>query len=317
MVGNFDLVAIGNATIDTFLTIRSSNKHFRINKETGEICVKQGDKAIVDKLDFFIGGNAANVSVGLSRMGFKSAITAEIGSDEFTQKIVNGLKKEGVSEILLKLIPNTPSPLSVIINYKGERTIFCEDVEKDHDFNFEGIFAKWIYLTSLGNKWQEAYKRTLIFAKTVGAKIAFNPGTSQLDKGIESIRDVLKETDILFVNKEEAKTITGTKTDDIEKLLNLLDKLGPKTSVITDGLKGAFLFDKNDGFFFQKAYNEKKALERTGAGDAFASGFLSAILFGKSAKQAMGWGALNSASVVAKIGAQAGLLTINEIKEKL
>jgi sugar/nucleoside kinase (ribokinase family) len=313
MIASYDLLAIGKATIDAFLIVTKTNKHFRIDKETKELCIKLGDKATVDKVIFSVGGNAANVSVGLSRMGLKTGIAAEIGSDEFTQKIISGLKKEGVSEILLKQIPGTQSPFSVIVNFKKERTIFCEDIKREHDFNFEGISAKWIYLTSMGDKWKEAYKRSLIFAKNTGAKIAFNPGTPQIDSGEESIIQILKETELLFVNKEEAGKIAKLKTDDIKKLLIHLSKHGSKTIIITDGDKGSYLYNEEIGFLEQKP-KKQKVIEKTGAGDAYSSGFISAVIYGRNLKEAMQWGSINSESVITKVGAQEGLLTQSQVK---
>lgn len=316
MLANFDLLAVGNATIDAFLTIKKSNRHFRLDKKTKEICIRYGDKAIVDKVDFLTGGNAANVVVGAARMGFKAGIAAEIGADEFTQKIVNNLKKESVSEILLKQTMDAPCPFSVVINFKKERTIFAEDVKREHDFNFEGISAKWVYLTSLGDKWREAYRRCLIFVKNTKSQLAFNPGTLQIDSGEESIMQALKETAILFVNKEEAIKITGLKTEDILNLLKNLNHKGVKTAIITDGEKGAFLYNQEIGFV-KKSARRIRVLEKTGAGDAFASGFLSAIMANKSLKEAMTWGSLNAESVITKTGAQAGLLTRKEIEKRL
>ena len=313
MIANFDLLAIGNATIDCFLDIKTGNKHFRLDKKTNELCVKAGGKATIDKIDFSVGGDAANVAVGLSRMGIKTAIMTEIGSDEFSPKIINGLKKEGVSEIFLKQAPCAPCRFSIVITYKKERTVFREDIVRKNDFNFEGISTKWIYLTSLEDKWQEAYKRAVIFAKTTGAKIAFNPVTRQLEKGRDSISEVLKETEILFVNKEEAKMLLKSKTEDVEKLLKELSELGPKTIIITDGENGSFLYNKNEGFLKQKAIKQK-FLGKAGAGAAYAAGFMAATLLNKDYKKAMEWGALDSSSVISKIGAQTGLLTREEIE---
>src|SRR4030042_4757522 len=97
----FDVIAGGGAKVDIFLDIHDTNQHFRLNEETGELCIKSGDKVFIDKAYFLIGGNAANVAVGIARLGFKTAVVEEIGSDEFAQKIIDGLNKEGVSEKLL------------------------------------------------------------------------------------------------------------------------------------------------------------------------------------------------------------------------
>jgi len=318
----FDVIAVGGAKVDIFLDIHDTNQHFRLSKKTGELCIKSGDKVLVDKAHFMIGGNAANVAVGLARAGLKSVVVEEIGSDEFAQKIVNVLNKEGVSERLLKQVQGTSS-FSVIINYKRERTIFVEHEEREHNFTFDNISTKWVYLTSLGHKWKSAYKQTLDFVKNSNIKLAFNPGTSQLDEGSEELLEVFKKADLIFVNKEEAGQLCGLKNSEnkenqefINKLLINLKNKGPKVVVITDGSNGSFLIDDQNNIIFQKAI-DTATIEKTGAGDAFASGFLAGILSGKNYKEAMEWGSYNAASVISKIGAQQGLLTRQEIEKKL
>ena len=97
-MSSYDVVLVGNATVDNFLWIQDENKHFRMDEATRELCIKMGDKSLIEKAYFLVGGNAANVSVGLSRLGFKTAVVAEIGEDEFAQKIINSLSAEGVSD---------------------------------------------------------------------------------------------------------------------------------------------------------------------------------------------------------------------------
>jgi len=318
-MNSFDVVAVGNATLDIFLWVQETNKHFRLNEETKELCIKAGDKALVDNAYLMSGGNAANVSVGLSRMGFKTAIIAEIGEDEFAQKIINSLAGEGVSEAFLQKTHNKSSSFSVIINYKSERTIFAEAVEKEQNFSFENISAKWVYLTALSEKWEEAYKKTLEFAKNNNIKLAFNPGTLQLDSGLEFIEVIIKKSEIVFLNKEEAAKICNAQVTNeenfIRDLLLQIKNKGAKIAVITDGTNGSFLIDDQNNIFSQKPI-DVNVVERTGAGDAFASGFLSAVLAGKNYETAMKWGSENAASVIGKVGATAGLLRIEEMEKR-
>ncbi len=319
----FDVVAIGNAKVDVFLQVHETNKHFRFDPLTREICVKSGDKALVDRAYFMIGGNAANVSVGASKLGFKSAIIAEVGDDEFSSKIINTLKREGVSEVHLKQTQGDSS-VSVILNFNGERTIFEEEVERDNDFSFDEISTKWIYLTSLGEKWRGAYKKTLEFIISNNVKLAFNPGTFQIDAGKEGMDDILKNTDLLFVNKEEAQKILNQKsrsveheeTEEIEYLLRGLQSKGSKIVVITDGIKGSWSIDEKGNFFSCDPINTS-VVEKTGAGDSYATGFLGAVLSGLDLKTAMLWGNQNAGSVIGMVGAEAGLLTREEMEKRV
>jgi sugar/nucleoside kinase (ribokinase family) len=132
----FDLICVGNAKIDTFLTLHDANSHLRLIQESNELAIKFGEKITVDTAEILIGGNAANVSVGTARLGIKTAIVAQIGKDEFAQKIVNILKSENVDISNLQLEEGQQSSFSTILNYKGERTIFTEHVKRSHNFNF-------------------------------------------------------------------------------------------------------------------------------------------------------------------------------------
>lgn len=306
---HFDVTCVGNAKIDTFLTLHEANRHLRLLKKTNELCIKFGEKIAVDKADVLLGGNAANVSVGVSRLGLNTAIIAEIGKDEFAQKIIRNLRNEKVDISNITQTDGQQSSFSTIINFKGERTIFSEHVERLHDFNFENISTRWIYLTSLGEEWQSAYSKTLNFVKEKRCLLAFNPGTLQIKSGKKDIEDVLSVTNLLFVNREEAMAILNinNQISNLDNLLINLQKLGPKIVVITDGKIGSFTIDDKRNIS-KRDIIQTEVVEKTGAGDAYSSGFLSALINNKSIPEAMEWGTKNSASVISRIGAQTGLL---------
>lgn len=307
----FDVICVGNAKIDVFLTLHEANSYLRLIKETNELCIKFGEKITVEKAEILVGGNAANVSVGLSRFGLKVSLLSEIGKDEFAQKIVDALFSEKVDVSNIKLTEGQQSSFSTIINFKGERTIFSEHVKRSHDFNFDQISTKWVYLTSLGEEWTDAYNKTVDFVKKTKCRLAFNPGTLQIATGKKNIENALLITDVLFVNKEEAMKISNENDENknMKMLLENLQKLGPKTVVITDGENGSFAINEK-GEIFKKEIIGTEVVEKTGAGDAYSSGFLSALINNKSINDAMNLGAKNSASVIGKVGAQAGLLCI-------
>ena len=138
--------------------------------------------------------------------------------------------------------------------------------------------------------------------------MATNPATFQLKAGVDHLRNFLAVTHLLFVNKEEAQTLTENVTE-VRKLHEYLHELGPKITVITDGKNGASVSDGNSFETTPSIVPSKDIADKTGAGDAFSSGFLSALFYGKSLKTALKWGALNSSNVLAEIGATKGLLT--------
>jgi len=315
MSHNFDIVCVGDAKIDIFLTLHQTKDHLRYAEDTNEICMKFGEKIVIDKAEILLGGDAANVAVGTSRLGLDSALVAEIGKDEFAQKIVSTLKNEKVNIENISKTEGQQSSFSTIINYKGDRTILSEHVKREHIFSFENISTKWVYLTSLGEKWLGAYSKTAEFVKKEGCSLAFNPGTMQIEDK-DNIKNILSLTNLLLVNKEEAEEILsfpyGQKTT--EELLINLQKMGPKIVVITDGKNGSFAIDLQGNILNEKII-ETEVVEKTGAGDAYSSGFLSALIYNKSIAEAMVWGAKNSASVIGKIGAQAGLLHKTDLEK--
>lgn len=303
---DFDLISVGNAKIDTFLTLHEATQNLRFLEETNELCIKFGEKITVDKAEVLLGGNAANVAVGVSRLGLKTGLVAEIGKDEFAQKIINTLLGENVDTSYVLQTEGQQPSFSTIINFKKERTIFSEHVKRSHNFKFESISTKWVYLTSLGETWKEAYNKTVNFVNNNKCMLAFNPGTLQIEQGLSNIENVMSATYVLFVNKQEAEKILNTNSA-TEELLKNLQKLGPKIVVITDGENGSFAIDEK-GSISKKGIIKTEVVEKTGAGDAYSSGFLSALINAKSINDAMYWGARNSASVINKVGAQRGLL---------
>lgn len=320
----YDVIAIGEATIDAFMTIHDSSEKMHFDDKSHELRFKHGEKINVESYDFQMGGNAANVAVGLTRLGLNATLAAEIGDDEFSIKIRNHLASENVERVLVTQGKGRQSNFSVIINFKGDRTIFNEDLTREHKFDYDEIAAKYVYLTSMGEDWVGAYEEAVKFARKHGGKVAFNPGHLQLAHQSKIIHQIMKDTEILFVNKEEAEKILfnhyNKKVDNtdhyIKNLCKELQEMGPNIVVVTNGREGSHVLDTEGNFLSEDLY-PGKTIERTGAGDAFATGFLGAILNNESIQNAMKWGSINSASVVGQIGAEAGLLTKEAIQDKL
>lgn len=307
---DFDVVTVGGATVDLFLLIDQTNPHFKFNNYSNEVSFSLGEKVALDNVKITTGGNANNVAIGLKRLGFKTAVVAEIGSDEFSENILFALKKEGVDTTFVKKGTGDTS-FSVILNYMEDRTIFTKKAEKDHDFSFDKIVTKWTYLTSLGDKWEEAYQKVSYFIEEKKSKLAFNPGGAQIEKGKEVLSYLLKQTEIFIVNKEEAqKLVSGT---DIKDLLFELKKLGPKIVVITDGRNGSFAIDENAQVFSEPAL-KVRVISKTGAGDAYSSGFLAGIMHGKKIPEAMVWGTKNAAAELKRVGSNTGIMTLEQIQ---
>lgn len=310
----FDVICLGDATIDIFLPLNPADKNLSIDSDSQTFSFKSGDKYLADGYKLFPGGIASNVAVGLSRFNKKVGIIAEIGKDELSDKIIHAFDKEGVSTQLIKRNPDTSPTLATIISHKGQHILFVAHVLKEHEFNLENIKTSWILLAGLGEKWKEPYRRALNFAKENNIKIAFAPGISQLQDQ-DSLVDFIGTSDLIFLNREEAQSLTKD-SEDVKSLLAQIKKMGPKVVVITDGLNGSYCLDEKLNAYHQGVL-KVDTVETTGAGDAYTSGFLAAYISGESIENAMKWGALNSASVVQKVGAQEGLLNGQSMQDKL
>lgn len=313
-MSTYDLLTVGNATIDAFLTLPQDSAFCHLDASTQQLCFSHGHKIALTGCEFHVGGNAANVAVGVARGGFTTALMAELGEDEFAAKIKNVLTHENVD--LSHIHYKGESSFAVGLQMGTDRTIFVEHHTRDHDFSFAEISAKYVYLTSIGNYWEKAYERTLAFTNETQAVLAVNPGTIQLQKGLTSVAPVLQRADIVFLNKEEVETLFSVEGKSVKELLTLLRTHAPGVLVLTNGADGGYSMDKEGRVYHAKSL-DFPVVEKTGAGDAFASGFLTGWMKKQDITSALSYASINAACVIGKIGSQQGLLQENEYEEKL
>ncbi|KKR49848.1 MAG: hypothetical protein UT84_C0018G0004 [Candidatus Curtissbacteria bacterium GW2011_GWA1_40_16] len=304
-----ELLSIGDASLDAFIFPTESEALCQMNDKDSLICFSYGDKIPVRELEFSIGGNAANNAVGTRRLGIKSAAVLTLGEDDIGRQIKEKLEKEEVDTSYVFLEAGRRSNYSLAINYSGERTIFTYKDEINYHLPESIPKVSWIYLTSMGDNFSETYQRVADLVKAnSNIKLVFNPGSRQIRAGVDKIRNILEGCYLVYINREEAEKISGF-GDSRGKERELLEKvtlLGPKIPIVTDGPNGSFALA--EGKFYRAGVMPVDAFERTGAGDAFGSGCLSALIKGKEILEAMLWGTINSASVIGYIGAQKGLL---------
>lgn len=318
----FDVVCVGDSVLDIFLSSKSS-EYVKYDSATEKLVLHAGSKILIDEAAFTLGGNASNVAAGLTRLGFGAALVAELGDDEFAEKIQKGLKEEGVNLEHVKITLGAQSTFSVGITIGGERTLFVHHEKRQHTLSLDGLSAGWVYLTSMGEEWRGMYTKVLEYVKTTGAKLAFNPGSAQMKAGYEHFKDVVSMCDILFVNRDEAEEMLYGKLrskeekETAESLLFRLQRMGPKMVVLTDGTNGSFVLAQDNQVYQEGIVKEKAYIGRTGVGDAYASGFLGAVVSGNDIPAAMQWGTHNAAAVLEHIGAQVGLLTKEKMQSRI
>lgn len=314
----FDLISIGDATIDTFIQIHEAEIKCNLNGQDCKLCLAYGDKIPVDKLVHLVAGNAANNAIGARRLNLKSAIYVNVGDDDAGKKIVDKLKEEKVGIEFVKVNSGMESNYSAVINFKGERTILI--YHQPWKYNLPDLDkTKWVYFTSMSHSFTQSQiiDQLVQYLTRTGAKLLYNPGTYQIEAGVKKSLQLLSLTEVFVVNLEEAEKIVGRSSgkNEVKRLLKDLHNLGPKIVVITDGGKGSYALSNDK--YYQLDIFPAHLVEMTGAGDAYATGFLAAMFYGKEVVEAMRWGAANGAAVIEQIGPQAGLLSYDKMQERL
>lgn len=314
----FDIVSIGDSTIDVFLDVDPQDSYAvcRLDEQECRISFGYGSKVPVKTMHRVPGvGNAANLSAGIARLGLKIAIYTVIGSDRDSIEIKDVLEREGIDSRYIVMESNKRSNFSAVLNYSGERTIFV--YHEDRTYKLPKMETNWLYLSSVAKDHQELHDEVLSFVKSSGAKLGFNPGSYQLRDGLEGLRPLFEVTEVLLLNREEANMLVDGDVEDTKGLLKKLKNTGAKIVVITDGRNGSFATHDAREVWHVGIPEEVSVVERTGAGDAYSTAFLAATIRGKDLPQAMLEGTMNSTSVVQFVGAREGLLTERGMEEYL
>ncbi len=306
----YDFFAIGDITTDAFIEIKDASIHQ--DRGIKELCFRFGEKIEYENMvEVPAVGNSANAAVSAARLGLKSALLTHVGDDFAGQVCISQLHKESVSTDFVKVDEGMHTNYHYVLRFGPERTILVKQYPYKYTLPAFDELPSWIYFSSIGDtkdavRFHGALAKFLSENKDV--KLAFQPGTFQIKLGYEKIKELYKNTEIFFCNKEEAQYILDTSEEDMKKLLKMTKALGPKIAVITDGPNGAFAFDGSQFYTVPMYPDIAPPVDRTGAGDAFASTVVAFLAQGYSLEDALIRGPINSMSVVQYIGAQKGLL---------
>lgn len=313
-----DFIAIGETTIDAFIKLENANVHCDVDKEKCQICLPFATKIPYEfVVEVPAVGNAGNASVSASRLGLKSALVANVGKDLDGEKCLNALKQDGVDTQFIGIHEHEKTNYHYVLWYENDRTILQKHSKFKYHLSDVGG-PKWIYLTSLGEKSLDFHMTIIDYLSSHrNIQLAFQPGIFQMNFGKDKLKNIYDRTKIFFCNVGEAEKILGLDTLGISELLRRMHELGPEIVVITDGPKGAYVYDGKQMWHHPSYPDPKPPYERTGAGDALASTTVAALSLGENLETAVKWGMINAMSVVQQIGAQKGLLTRPQIEKYL
>ncbi|MBX4197040.1 carbohydrate kinase family protein [Candidatus Saccharibacteria bacterium] len=316
-----DVLSVGDVVTDAFIKLLDDEAKVEKTKDGPRLSMAFATKVPFDHTEVLEGvGNAANASVAFARLGLKSALAANVGSDQYGRDIIAALEKNDVDTRFVHINPGHKSNYHYVLWYKEERTILIKHEEYDYHWpRFRVIdIPKWVYFSSISEHAIEYHDQILAWLEAhPNVKLAFQPGTFQIEAGTKRLTKIYERSEILAVNREEATTISGGDHHDVNDLFDKLHKLGPKTILISDGHAGAYASDGDQRWKMPIYPDPKPPFERTGAGDAFTSTFVAALAKGADVQSALLWAPINSMSVVQQVGAQAGLLSEKQIEKHL
>lgn len=259
-------------------------------------------------------GPSPNAAVSFARLGLRVQLRAFLGDDQTSSQSIAYLKKEGIATELVAQQQNMRSNYYYVLRLGADRTILVKNEKFTYTWQEPTDKPDWIYLSLISSdSWQLHEDLLAYLSRNPEVKLAFQPGTFHFKWGVEKLSEVYKRSHIVVLNREEAVDITGASYDDIPALARALHGLGPELVVITDGPNGSYASYEGRVVSIANYPDPAPPLDRTGAGDAFASTIVAALALGESIDTALTWAPINSMSVVQKLGAQAGLLHKDEI----
>jgi sugar/nucleoside kinase (ribokinase family) len=317
-----DVLSVGDVVTDAFIKLLDKEEKVEHQKDGEEwLAVPFGTKIPYDHAEILEGvGNAANAAVAFARLGLNSALAANVGSDQQGRDIIATLEKNEIDTRFVHINPGHKSNYHYVLWYKEERTILIRHEEYDYHWpRFRIIdIPNWVYFSSISQHAMEYHDQIAAWLEAHPTiKLAFQPGTFQIEAGTKRLKKIYEHSEVLAVNREEATTISKGDHHDINDLFDKLHALGPKTVLISDGHAGAYASDGQHRYKMPIYPDPKPPFERTGAGDAFTSTFVAALAKGADIQSALLWAPINSMSVVQKVGAQAGLLSEKELDKYL
>lgn len=302
------IVSIGAALQDVYLI---DHDDFGTNSRGFFNQIELGTKVDIDKIKFSTGGGATNAATTFARSGHESIFMGCIANDPAGQAIINSLDDEGIDSSYITYANKLKTGYSVVLLApSGERTILtCRGASARFDVlnpnDLDTIYPDWIYVTTFRGD-MDMLDQIFTKAKSLGAKIMFNPGNLELQHS-RKLLGLLSDVDVLLLNKKEAQKVVDGQilTELIAKIKNYVPNV-----IITDGNQGAIATDSKE-IYRIGLYEDVKIKDSTGAGDAFGSGFLAAYANGKSFKDSLIFASANSTSVVQHIGSKDGILSNN------
>lgn len=259
----------------------------------------------MEHLEFQIGGGGTNVLATLVAQGLNCAYIGRIGEDTNGHQVYEWLQENKIT--FLGQVGGETG-YSVVLDSQAEDRTILTHKGGNNDLRFKDIpqhllETKWFYGGSMFGESAKTLEKLFVFMKNHGVQTAFNPNNNVVAKGLAGVKKILSCTDVFILNKEEAQLLGCTGKE--------LLSHGPRIVAITDGAEGAEIYTAEEAFHIipQRACD---VIETTGAGDAFASGFIAGLIREQSARASAQLAIANAESMICSPGGKQGTLSKND-----
>ena len=334
-----DVITIGSATMDVFVESDDANivSVYTKNKKSEFMSYPYGAKVEITDFASKVGGGGVNTAVNFANLGYKTSAIFKIGDDIYSDGILESFKNKNIDLTNIIQDAKISTGFSIIlVSFQGDRTVLAHRganaMIKKSDINFDAIKnAKLLYIAPMNGDSTKVLDDIATFANENNVYVCFNAGSSSIKKGFNYLKKILGNANIVVMNKEEASLATQIQVrpdtrdikyseelihPDVKEMFKKLKVREYQIIVITDGGHGAYAYD-GENYYYCPVF-DGPVVSTLGAGDAFASTFCAALSKTKvNIGKALMYASVNSAGVVSQFGATDGLLTFDEIEEKL
>jgi len=298
------IVSVGPVCQEIFLIDHDDLTPTKIGSEAifGKVLV--GSETIIDNLVYSVGGSAFNAATMFARHNHESILISNIAEDSAGEAVLSALDQEGIDNSYINFIPNSTTDTTIILldSKTGARTRLAylsaaKTYQNLQPSDLETANPSWLYMTSLNGDY-ETIAKIFAQAKKQEAKICFVPGKQEFSDPKKLLK-LASMTDILILNKTEAAKLVPGKILS-EQLYHLQNYA--KVVIITAGAMGGIATNQEETYRFG-IYEDVPVRDHTGAGDAFAAGFLSAFSAGMTFKNSLIFASANATKIISTIGA--------------
>jgi len=283
---------------------------------------------VVSEMMAASGGSAANTIHGLAKLGVRTGFVGAVGDDAQGKMLVQDFNSVGVDTSQIKVKAGAKSGSVLCLSDQGGRRSLYVSPGANNLLTTDDLDlaycngAGMLHLSSFADERQFKISQELIGQLDSSVKVSFSPGALYAAKGLKALTPILKRTYVLFINQSELQGLTkkgfdaGAETCLKQGCHIVVVTLGKGTSYKTV-LATSYIRDaKNEYVIEPEGQSPVSGSETTGAGDAFATGFLYGLLKGKSLEECGRLGNIVAQFSVTKAGARAGLPTLGELSKR-